>query len=81
MVYQNLESMGFKIKIVNDFVPNVKQANFNAKTLSHQGGQLGKVTLYELADVENNIVIKSNNRLRFVEAVNAYVKSYCKSIK
>lgn len=80
MTYQNLESMGFKIKIVENFVPKVKQATINAKTLSRQGGQLGKVTLYELTDVENNIVITSSNRLRFVDAVNAFVESYCKSI-
>lgn len=81
MTYQDLESMGFKIKIVENFVPKVKQATINAKTLSRQGGQLDKVTLYELTDVENNIVITSSNRLHFVEAVNAYLKSYYKSIK
>lgn len=80
MTYQNLESMGFKIKMVEDFDPKVKHAKINAQTLSSQGGQLSKVILYELTDVENNIVITSSNRLHFIEAINAYVKSYYKSI-
>lgn len=80
MTYQDLESMGFKIKIIEDFVPNVKHAKINAKTLSRQCGQLSKVTQYELTDVEGNIVITNSNRLRFVDAVNAFVESYCKSI-
>lgn len=80
MTYQDLESMGFKIKIIEDFVPNVKHAKINVKTLSRQGGKLSKVTQYELTDVEGNIVITSSNRLRFVDAVNAFVESYYKSI-
>jgi hypothetical protein len=79
MTYQNLESMGFKIKIVENFISNVKHAEINAKTLSRQCGKLSKVTRYELTDVENNIVITSNNRLRFIEAVNDYLESYYKS--
>lgn len=80
MTYQDLESMGFKIKIVEDFVPNVKHAKINAKTLSRQGSKLNKVTQYELTDVEGNIVITRSNRLHFVDAVNAFVESYYKSI-
>ncbi len=80
MTYQDLESMGFKIKIVEDFVPHVKHAKINAKTLSRQGVKLSKVTQYELTDIEGNIVITRSNRLRFVDAVNAFVESYYKSI-
>ena len=80
MTYQDLESMGFKIKIVENFVPNVKHAKINANTLSLQGGQLHKITLYELTDIEGNIVITDSNRLHFVEAVNAYLELYYQSI-
>ena len=31
MTYQTLESMGFKINIVENFIPNVKHAEINAK--------------------------------------------------
>lgn len=80
MTYQDLESMGFKIKIVENFVPYDKHAKINAKTLSRQGGKLSKVTQYELIDIEGNIIITSSHRLHFVDAVNAFVESYCKSI-
>lgn len=80
MTYQDLESMGFKIKIVENFVPDDKHVKINAKTLSRQGGKLSKVTQYELIDIKGNIVITSSNRLRFIDAVNAFVESYCKSI-
>lgn len=80
MTYQDLESMGFKIKIVENFVPDDKHAKINAKTLSRQGGKLSKVTQYELIDIEGNIIITSSHRLHFVDTVNAFVESYCKSI-
>ena len=64
MTYQTLESMGFKINIVENFIPNVKHAEINAKTLSRQGGKLSKVTRYELTDVENNIVILQKRAIK-----------------